>query len=308
MQIQVCNHSSYPGEGTVRSCIADQVALGLDWVTVSPRGAGDPITGVAACLDGARLGEPSAVWFRTTPVRQLRVQARLRNRLGATDGGEHLPRGACAAAQTQTAIPIKLAVTGPYTLSRLAQIETTAYRDADQLATDLANHLSDLVREAVAAGARFVQIDEPALLRDPGDVRIVRELLEPLQDAAEGRALLAVSTYGAAVGGLYAQLNSLPGDVVALDCATSASTFDEIAATGSGKPLALGLASGDDALDPAQLARRVGAALRRYAHDVLYLQPARGLDAVSGASARRVLETLIETRRLLHRDSPSTGG
>jgi hypothetical protein len=301
MQIQVCNHSSYPADDAGRSAVGVQTELRLDWATISPSGAGDPITGVAACLDGARLGDEQPVKFRPLPVRQLRVQARLRNRFDLAAGGaaDHSLRNACAAAGRETALPVKLAITGPYTLSRLARIETTAYRDAGHLAEDLANHLADLVRDAVGAGARFVQVDEPALLRAPADVRAVRELLEPFQDAVEGRAILSVSTYGAPVGELFAQLNSLPGSVVALDCVSSPRSVEDLAATGSGKPLALGLIGTTGTPDAAAIASSVETATRRYVHDVLYLQPACGLDTLSPETARQALASLLEARALL---------
>ncbi len=291
MRIEVGNHSSYPGDDPLSA----QVELGLDWITVHPRGAGDELTGIAAALAGASLGDPHTPPYRPTPCRRLRIQARLRNRI---DGNRALLE-TCEGAARVAPAPLKLSLTGPYTLSRLAIIETTAYRSADHLAEDLANHLADQIRDAVRTGVRLVQVEEPELLRAPSDVRLVRDVLEPLQDAVEDRAALSIATYGAPVAGLFAQLNSLPGSIVAFDCLSSPQTIEDLAATGSGKPIALGLAAPGELPDAASIARRIERATHRYAHDVVYLQPASGLDSVDVSDARAVLEILAKARALV---------
>lgn len=291
MRVQVGLHSTYPARD-VPSSHALQRELGLDWITVVPANRGDPITGVATYLSGACLGQAVAVPFRAVPCRQIRIQARLRRGdLGLED--------TLADTGSRNDVPLKLAITGPYTLARLSNLETTAYRDWRHLAEDLANHLADAVAAVGAAGVRWVQVDEPFILQSPTDIRFLRDLLEPIQDAVAPDATLLVTTYGAVVGDLFAHLNSLPGSVVGLDCASSPDVVADLAATGSGKPLALGVIDTGDTPPIEQLARAVSAATRRYAHETLYLQPACGLDPMSESAAREKIGTLLRLREVL---------
>ena len=291
MQIQVLNHSSYPSNDTA-SALRDQAACGVDWCVIGDSLWQDEIAGLAAQLSGVRLGESTPVPFRDKACRVLRIQSRLRRRAQPL-----------LAAYSQlvevTGRPLAISLTGPYTLSRLARLETTAYRDVNSVADDLSQHLAEEIRSVVAAGARLIQISEPWILHEPGDVRVLRDLIEPLQDAVEPHATLLCSTYGGEVRELFAHLNSLPGAAVGLDCVAAPEMIDDLAATGSGKPVALGLVGLGEDPTADELARQVERATRRYVHDKLYLQPACGLGSLSPTRARAKLELLSTVRSLL---------
>lgn len=262
---------------------------GVDYPTPELGASIDPVTGIANQLSGTCPGEPISVAFRPNPVRQVRIQARLRNR--GTNLSEPYKTSTAA-----DGARLKLSLCGPYTLSRLSFIETTAYSDYVHLAHDLSNHLADEVRHCVRLGARLIQVDEPWILQAPEDIRLVRELLEPLQDAVEPEGTLIVATYGAAVGDMFAHLNSLPGAAVGLDCTSSPEIIADLAATGSGKPLALGLIGLGEDGDIASLARDVKVATRRYQHEILYLQPACSLDTLDTAVVDAKLRRLAAVR------------
>jgi 5-methyltetrahydropteroyltriglutamate--homocysteine methyltransferase len=72
--------------------------------------------------------------------------------------------------------PVKVPITGPYTLANWSFNE--AYDDQESLALDLADLVNEEIRKLVDAGARYVQIDEPALATTPDDHAIVGECLE----------------------------------------------------------------------------------------------------------------------------------
>jgi len=288
VRILVGLHSTYPwrdGEHVA----ARQRELGLDWITIRPAQQRDPITGVASHLSGTCLGQLVNTPFRATPCREIRIQARLRRGVLALDE-------ALAEARSESDAPIKVSITGPYTLARLSRLETTAYRDWRHLAEDLANHLADALAVAGSAGARWVQVDEPFILQSPMDIRFLRDLLEPIQDAVQPNASLIVSTYGAVVGDLFAHLNSLPGTVVGLDCASSPDVIADLATTGSGKPLALGAIGAGVTPSIDDTARAVSTAMRRYEHETLYLQPSCGLDALAEETAHAKVAALLRVR------------
>jgi 5-methyltetrahydropteroyltriglutamate--homocysteine methyltransferase len=76
--------------------------------------------------------------------------------------------------------PVKVPITGPYTLANWS------FNEVYDTEADLAYELADLVNEEidrlVEAGARYIQIDEPALATTPDDHAIVGEALERIVD------------------------------------------------------------------------------------------------------------------------------
>jgi 5-methyltetrahydropteroyltriglutamate--homocysteine methyltransferase len=74
------------------------------------------------------------------------------------------------------ASPVKVPITGPYTLARWSFNEV--YEDEETLAYDLADLVNEEIEALVEAGARYIQIDEPALATTPDDHAIVGECLE----------------------------------------------------------------------------------------------------------------------------------
>jgi 5-methyltetrahydropteroyltriglutamate--homocysteine methyltransferase len=72
--------------------------------------------------------------------------------------------------------PVKVPITGPYTLADWSFNEV--YETERDLALDLADLVNEEVEALVAAGARYIQIDEPALATTPDDHAIVGECLD----------------------------------------------------------------------------------------------------------------------------------
>ncbi|MFD1515577.1 methionine synthase [Halomarina rubra] len=76
--------------------------------------------------------------------------------------------------------PVKVPITGPYTLANWSFNEH--YDDEAELAFALAELVNLEVEKLVEAGARYIQIDEPALATTPDDHAIVGECLEYITD------------------------------------------------------------------------------------------------------------------------------
>lgn len=325
MHLYLANHSSYPRPGESESqqrlrrqrgalqsgpssraqleptetiedaaaleIIREQEAMGLEYVTDGQVRWGDPVSHFLSHIEGARFGGLLRFLDSDLLVSQPIIEAKLRRRKPV-----FLPD--YEAARLAARVPVKAVLTGPYTLAKLSVIATTAYPSTAALATDLSMMLAEEVATLAAAGAPLIQVDEPLLLRHPRDVRLVRELLEPLHDASGDQAQLAVATYFGNAGPLYAQLNSLPADILALDCSEDSSLIDAVASTGSGKPVAFGLVDGRAAhLESARdMTQRLDDLLRRYVHEVAYIQPSCGLDYLPREKARGKLQLLAAVR------------
>jgi 5-methyltetrahydropteroyltriglutamate--homocysteine methyltransferase len=71
--------------------------------------------------------------------------------------------------------PVKFSFTGPFSLSRRIAVANGAYRDPADLVRALARRLNAEARALAAAGARFLQIDEPFLAGYPEQAELAVE-------------------------------------------------------------------------------------------------------------------------------------
>ncbi|WP_049936829.1 methionine synthase [Haloplanus natans] len=78
--------------------------------------------------------------------------------------------------QAAASKPVKVPITGPYTLAAWSFNE--AYETDEDLAYALADLVNEEIEALVDAGACYIQIDEPALATTPDDHAIVGECLE----------------------------------------------------------------------------------------------------------------------------------
>jgi 5-methyltetrahydropteroyltriglutamate--homocysteine methyltransferase len=76
--------------------------------------------------------------------------------------------------------PVKVPITGPYTLANWSFDEH--YGDTETLAYELADLVNEEIEKLVDSGARYIQIDEPALATTPDDHAIVGGCLERIAD------------------------------------------------------------------------------------------------------------------------------
>ncbi len=301
MTLLLQNHSSYPCNDAAFSTprarmdavIHEQEAAGVDVVTDGQIGWRDPVSRVMEQLDGVRFGDPVRYGATGHRFPQPIVTRALRRRAPVMCDD-------FAAARIAARLPVKPVLPGPYTLARHCVIESGAYRDVAALAHAFSEILTAEVCDLVVAGAQIIQIEEPSILTHPEDIRLLRQLLEPLW-AARGSAELMLATYAGDAEPLYAQLNSVPADIVAFDFSQSPMLVEVIAATGASKVLALGVVNaGDPQLEEASVvARRVDRMLKHYALDTLYLLPSSGLGDLPPARARAKLELLSCIRRLV---------
>jgi 5-methyltetrahydropteroyltriglutamate--homocysteine methyltransferase len=280
--------------GVVDDVIHEQEHAGVEVVTDGQIRWSDPISTVMSALQGVRINGLLRYFDTNFYFRQPVVTGPVR-RCGSILLDDFTVARRAAGRQVKAVLP------GPYTLARLSVIASGPYRDVAALAYALSEVLVAEVRDLAAAGAQFIQIEEPAILSQPRDIRLLRQLLEPLWEA-RGSAQLLVATYFGDAEPLYAQLNSLPADGIVLDCTYSPKLLEVIAATGASTPLGLGLVDGRTTRleSPQQVARQIETLLRRYALDCLHLLPSCGLEHLPRDSARAKLALLADIREQVH--------
>lgn len=291
-----------------RRAIADQVRAGLDLLTDGLIRWYDPISHLAGKLAGVQIKGllrffDTNFYFRqpaltARPVRKAPLlvddYAFARNALG------HLPTPPEKAGK----LAVKPVLTGPYTLGKFSLAENGAFGALEGRAMAYAEALAAEIGALADAGAEFIQIDEPAIIKYPNDWPVFEQALGPLVRARQqavqaGRRLqLALYVYFHDCAPLYEKLVALPVDVVGLDFTYNPKLVDVIAAAGSPKPLALGLIDGRNTRleDPAGVARQMERLMARIAGGRVYLGPSCGLEYLPRDRAYAKLELLSKVR------------
>ena len=136
--------------------------------------------------------------------------------------------------------PVKVPITGPYTLGFWAFNE--AYPSTEELVYDLADLVNEEVEKLVEAGARYIQIDEPALATTPDDHAIVGECLEHIADGVPEDVRLGLHVCYGDYSRIYPEILEMPVHEYDLELANGDyEQLDVFKNPGFTKDLALGV-------------------------------------------------------------------
>ncbi|GIW43644.1 MAG: methylcobamide--CoM methyltransferase [Candidatus Binatia bacterium] len=289
MKTIVHNHSTLPGETapSLADLLRAQAGAGCAVLTDGFYAERDPVWLAIECTSGVEPGPPAdyygAGFTVPTPVicDHLHHQASLAVQRWR-------------AAQAETSFPVKAVLPGPLTLAQLAEVRNSVYEDVSALAEAWATALLPEFSGLVEAGAKWIQIDEPGILRQPTLLRLARDLLQPFWDSRED-SFLIVSTWGPGAADWYAQLHSLPTDAVGVDLVANPELWDLIAEVGASQQLYLGLANpfGHVCGDP-HVRVKVKQVLHNYEFPLLHIGPSCGLQGLSPEAALDTLRQIAE--------------
>ena len=180
-------------------------------------------------------------------------------------------------AKKVSSIPIKPAVTGPYTLAKHSI--DRHYHNFSSLVADFAVAIGKEVNALAKAGAEVIQLDEPSILKNPQEFKIFENAIAEISKN-KGKARLALYTYFGDAAKLYDKLQSLPIDILGLDFTYSQKLTTTIEGSGSKKELGLGLVDGrntriENVKETAKVAAKI---LKKLGAERAYLNPSCGLD------------------------------
>jgi 5-methyltetrahydropteroyltriglutamate--homocysteine methyltransferase len=141
---------------------------GLDVVTDGEMRRNEMVEYFAHRIDGYEFNGPVKVWGHNYFDKPSVVEEVVYDEEWLVSEYEFTARVAAS--------PVKVPITGPYTLANWSFNE--AYESEEALTYDLADLVNEEISALVDAGARYIQIDEPALATTPDDHAIVGEALE----------------------------------------------------------------------------------------------------------------------------------
>ncbi len=164
-------------EMAIKAAIVDQEQAGIDIVSDGELRRDNDIDYLLARIPGVEISRrDKADYFDY-------YEARISRPLPGA-GEENLGLAADYGFVSQlTSKPVKLSMTGPFSLSR--RIRNSAYPDPADLVRALARVLGAEARALELAGARMLQIDEPFLAGYPQDVELAVEAVNIVTESAD---------------------------------------------------------------------------------------------------------------------------
>ena len=126
----------------------------------------------------------------------------------------------------QQGILTRPVLVGPFTLLKLSELHDAELR---RLAKEAAKAYSEVIARLAQAGAEWLQLDEPSLVKDldEDDKKLFLELYQPLLAAKEQAGLkILLQSYFGDVRDIYDDLVALPFDGIGLDFVEGKQTLD----------------------------------------------------------------------------------
>jgi methionine synthase II (cobalamin-independent) len=271
-----------------RQAVTAQSEAGCDLVTDGLARRDEPVAEVAARLSGVEAGPEHGSGpgrFRVPIVREevaWKEPLLVEDYLFAAAGG---------------AAPVKVVLTGPFTIAQRAQDH--AYGDPMALGMALATALNQELRALQAAGCSFVQVDEPDLLAHPEAFPIFTRIWEVLGRGVG--ATLAIHLEGGSIAPIAAGLGRLKRlGCLSVDCVSHPQNLEAAAAAPlhDGALLSLGIAPAGhgDPGDVQAIVDRLRATAGLPASERLLIGPAADLGTLTFPEAGQRLAWLASVR------------
>jgi len=219
-------------------------------------------------------------------------------------------------AKQHTDRPLKVTCPGPYTLAGRPQ-GSAVYADRYAVAADMAQIINAELKRCVAAGARFIQLDEPSAAVHPerpaAFVELIARAVEGI-DAKIGMHMCFGNYRGRAVGKrayapLFPHILECPVDQFVLEFANrEMAEIDLWQRFPSGKELAIGVVDVKNYYveTPEDVAERVRAALQYVSAEKLSLVPDCGFSQTARWAAYGKLVAMVKGAEIVRRELEGT--
>ena len=272
-----------------REVISEQEAAGIDVVTDGHVRWDDILTPFARNISGFEIGGLLR-WFDNNVYYRRPVC------VGDLEWRGPSSVDAFKFAAAATSKKVKAVFPGPVTFARLSVDEH--YGDHDAFVRAIARVLAQEAFELQAAGARIIQIDEPALLNAPEDLALAKEAVD-IVTGELNEAHLILATYFGDAKRLGTDLFELPVHGFGLDLISGPENRELIASLPGDKSLQAGVVDARNTRleDAGDLQRTIEELADAVGTDRLSVSPSSGLEFLPREKARAKLERLCEAAR-----------
>ncbi len=274
----------------VEELIKEQEDAGLDVVTDGMIRWYDHISHLCGKISGVEVGGLVRYFDTNYLVREGIVRDRVE-----WDGSMLVDQYKFAAQVASK--PVKVILTGPYTLAYFSEIDDSDYASERELAEDYADLLAREAEVLADSGVEYLQIEEPMLLQNPANSSWVLPLNDKIVEAAANTEVRLATYFGDAAP-LYDELQETAVDMLLFDFSYGPELFDCIADRGSDKRIGFGLLDGRNTklATADELAEKIEAVSDNLTDGPHSVSFTCSLDYLPRDRARLKLERLAETR------------
>lgn len=215
-----------------RGVIEEQVEAGVELVTDGQIRWDDPVTYLTGKMEGFRLTGLLRYFDTNTFYRQPVCYEELR-------APSELVVKDFQFANAVGSVPVKVALTGPYTLARLSQ--DLYYKDPEEFGKKLASILGEEVKRLAQAGATVIQFEEPALLHFKEEFPLFKKIWTKLASYfSEEIETILFLNFGN-LEGLYPNILDLSFTTLGMDLSESSENWRLLEGGGVAKRLLAGI-------------------------------------------------------------------
>ncbi len=221
----------------VKELIEEQEDAGLDVVTDGMIRWYDHISHLCGKISGVEVGGLVRYFDTNYLVREGLIKEKLsRTEPLLVDEFEY--------ASSIADRPVKMILTGPYTLAYFSDIEDNSYPHKQSLAEDYAEVLREEVEALRKAGLKHLQLEVPMLLQDTEEADWVFPLLDKIMEPASKDMQIRLATYFGDAVPLYDRFQHSNADMLLFDFSYSPDLPEVIKKQGTEKRMSFGILNG----------------------------------------------------------------
>ncbi len=271
--------------------IKEQIDAGIDMVTDGLIRWSDPLIYEASKIFGYKISGLIRYFDTNTFYREPIVETRL-------EYVKPILVPDFQFAVEHSSKPVKAVLTGPYTLAKLSK--NTFYREFKQLAYDLAHVLHQEVKALEDAGAKYIQLDEPAILSHKDDLKLFFQIYEIVAAQLSGSEKTIFFNFGN-LEGIYPKILELPVERVGLELTKGHKNWDVIKAAPFTKKMMAGIVDARNTKmeTEAELAAAVNQLGTMTSLEDLWISPSHSLEFLPRVNAQKKLQLLAQVAKQL---------
>jgi 5-methyltetrahydropteroyltriglutamate--homocysteine methyltransferase len=220
-------------QSVIQEVVREQISVGMDEVTDGLVAWADPISHLCGKLSGVKitglLRYFDTNFYYRVPVIESKPKRKSSLLLSEFQYARDISNK-----------PIRMVLTGPLTLATHTTSTLSPYNKPLGRAAFFSELLLEEIKELVSHGAKYIQIDEPALPQHRDAIGVVQKFLEQIR-SIPGLNRLILNINFSPLATFYERLAALPVDVLNLDFTYDGKPLMEKILSSKPKTVALGL-------------------------------------------------------------------
>lgn len=277
--------------------LRQQIEAGIDIVTDGLIRWDDPLTYITRKIFGFEISGLIRYFDTNTFYRQPIVETRL-------EFVKPILVSDYRFAQERSTKPVKVILTGPYTLAKLCR--NRFYREFKQLAFDLAHIIHREAQALEEAGVRYIQFDEPAILQHKQDSVLFFQVYEILTAQLSKVEKILQLNFGN-LEGLYPKILSLNVERIGFELTKGHKNWEVLKSAPFTKKMMAGMVDARNTRmeSEVELNQEVHQLAEHIHLEQLWLSTSHSLEFLPRSNARKKLELLTNVAKQLRGASVS---